>query len=302
MAFNPLMVLWLDMLAERGVFDGANSVIEMGPQTVMPSCYDALRLTAERRAGADADKFMRKMFPFGDANPASDGQKALYALFGLTDYHSIDYFDAQATYAYDLNYPINTSHSYAVVTNMGTAEHCFNVAANFETAHNLCAPGGVILYVLPAMGDIDHGFYNIHPMLYGRLAQANNYEVVDVRYVDHLYLRSVLLSENPAAGFDFDDLPINVVDMLSRSNFARKVSLRFLENIVSEDTQTKVIPLGQSLASIVFDYCFVAVRRTSDAPFIRPMQMVEAEESWSLDFVSPATIPPGGSRPLSRYA
>ena len=90
--------------------------------------------------------------------------------------------------------------------------------------------------------------------------------------------------------------------MLSRSNFARKVSLRFLENIVSEDTQTKVIPLGQSLASIVFDYCFVAVRRTSDAPFIRPMQMVEAEESWSLDFVSPATIPPGGSRPLSRYA
>lgn len=283
MAINPLMVLWFEHLTRLGALVEADSIIELGPQDVLATCRGTLSRVARRLFGVDAEVAIQGIFPGGNEAPPPGAQKALYSLFGLHEYHAIDFYNPAADFDRDLNHPVDLGRTWSVVSNFGTAEHCFNIGACFDTVHRLTAPGGLMLHVLPAMGDLDHGFYNVNPMLYGRLAYANGYEVVDVRYVDHLHLRCLHCEDAPEAGFDFDSLPIGLSELTDRDLLARSTASRFLENMSDEETHSRILPLGMAAASVVYDYCFVALRKRRETPFAIPTQPFAAGPHWAAE-------------------
>ena len=105
-----------------------------------------------------------------------------YALLGFREYDSID-TDGKGTISADLN-AVLTLKQRDLVTNNGTGEHIFNQAAVFETMHNLCKPGGIMLHVLPWINWRNHGFYNFHPILFYDLAHENGYELIECSRCD----------------------------------------------------------------------------------------------------------------------
>lgn len=77
----------------------------------------------------------------------------------------------------NLNEPIQFDRSYETVINHGTAEHIFNIGQVFQTMHEACAVGGVMIHESPFTGWIDHGFYSLQPTLFYDLAHANSYRI-----------------------------------------------------------------------------------------------------------------------------
>ena len=280
MGINPIMAFWFSRLAQRGAFEGLRSIIDLGPQDMRTTRAVIEQIVRRHADDGQVDEMMAAFCPYGDDRFAPNSQERLYSLFGLAPYHSIDLSDNRATYAYDLNHPIAAGRQYDVVTNFGTAEHCFNIAAVFESVHNLLRPGGLSLHVLPAFGDIDHGFYNIHPMIFGHLARANGYQIVDVQYVDHLHLKSLQVQERPEDGFDFDGLQISFDDMQNHRLFTRKVTVAFVINAADAETAEKVMPQVHEAPAIVFDYSFVALRKLSSAAFVWPQQASIDDQYW----------------------
>lgn len=73
---------------------------------------------------------------------------------------------------------------YDLVLNLGTSEHILNQYGFFNALHTLCRPGGMLLHVLPFSGYLHHGFFNYQPKLFFRLAEQNDYAVLDFRVAD----------------------------------------------------------------------------------------------------------------------
>jgi elongation factor P hydroxylase len=94
-----------------------------------------------------------------------------------------------------------------------------------------------MLHILPAFGDVNHGFYNVHPIVYSCLANANAYEMVDFQYITDVHGRTETLNRDLAATLDF------------------------------------ISPAPRDVrASGAVDYCYVALRKILDAPFQYPQQ------------------------------
>jgi len=261
---NALMVCWLQQLAADGRFAGQADILELGPQDINAS-REVVETAAFRLHGETGKRFVEGIFD-ESGRPRKDGHKIFYAMLGLSRYCSMDIYDKRADYRQDLNSPVEGLGSFSVITNFGTAEHCFNIAAVFQNIHNLLKVGGTVLHVLPAFGDINHGFYNVHPVFYQKLAGANGYELVDFRYVDNLYIRHFELCGQPQAGFDFEALPVTQTDMQDMATLQRKVALLFARNIESIQERWQ----GATCDSLVFDYCFVALKKVEDRPFLWP--------------------------------
>lgn len=126
---------------------------------------------------------------YGDVTPdfecASDNlfaiTKAFYAsLFSPSRIVSVDRNGTPDALRHDLNYALPTNELFDVVINHGTAEHVFNIAQVFQTIHDHCETGGLMIHDAPFNGWIDHGFYCLNPTLFYDLAAANNYEVLRV--------------------------------------------------------------------------------------------------------------------------
>ena len=129
---------------------------------------------------------------YGDIDPQAVGlprcnaklfdiAKAFYAdWFSPSDSVAIDMNGSENALRLDLNQPIDLGRTLGVVINHGTAEHIFNVAEVFRTAHNHCAANGWIIHDAPFLGWVDHGFYCLQPTLFYDLADANCYEVARV--------------------------------------------------------------------------------------------------------------------------
>jgi SAM-dependent methyltransferase len=254
MGISAVMVHWFARLHKRGVFAGAESVVELCPQDIMTT-PDVIRAVFGRLTGGDAAEDLLND-AFADGQPKPFGQRALYRRLGLRDYTSIDMFDARADWRLDLNQPCRLPRRFSVVTNFGSSEHIFNIAQSFRTVHELLEPGGTALFVLPAFGDINHGFWNVHPTVYFDVAEENGYTVEDLVYIDNFGVRCRLAEENANEPFSFRDLPVTVEDCM-RPDLARLVSLTFLRNLTDPDTAR----LGGEFPCFVFDYCFVALRK-----------------------------------------
>jgi SAM-dependent methyltransferase len=110
----------------------------------------------------------------------------LYKALGFPSYTAIDATGAGGALLYDLNRDLNLDYQFTtqfdLVTNLGTAEHCFNQFSVFKNLHDLCRVGGIIIHALPAQGNVNHGFYNYHPRFFADVAAANGYTIERLSY------------------------------------------------------------------------------------------------------------------------
>lgn len=304
MATGTLHVEWLSSLARRGALPRRASVLELGRQEIWID-REPMRLVAGRHLDpAGCDRAMAAIFADGAPRPRADAQEALYSVFGAGSYRALDFGDPSADYRADLNHPLPRGiGQFDVVANFGTTEHVFNIGQSFANIHRLLKPGGLQLHTLQSYGYIDHGFYNVHPCAYVDLARANHYEVVDLLYIDNIFVRMQRPIE--AAPFDFASLPIQRANMADTHSFMTKVALQFHRNLQSPESRAaleavapkdrplpapKPMPDDQLQVFLLFDMMFVALRRTEQSPrdFVVPQQGI---------YTGAAARPPG---PLAR--
>ena len=123
------------------------------------------------------------------------------------------------------------------------------------------------------------------------MAKANNYDLVDVLYIDNINIRMARPIE--VTPFDFSTLPIQLSDMTDTTALMTKAAIQFYRNLAAPETRTvleAMIPKEQIDSPIempdkrlpifiVFDLMFVALRRTSSSPreFATPIQGVYAD-------------------------
>lgn len=82
----------------------------------------------------------------------------------------------------DLNYPIPDKHlqQYDVVMDVGTLEHCFNIAQAGMNMAGLLRKDGCIFHENPFNWG-NHGFYGLNPTWYYDFYTQNGFEVEDCR-------------------------------------------------------------------------------------------------------------------------
>jgi hypothetical protein len=266
MGINTLQVAWFSRLAKKGVLVPGQSVVEFSPQDLVSS-RQAVRQYGSRHNSPDVvERLLDEIFDGESAR--TTGISAFYQMFGATRYRSADLLDPRADWRLDFNQVIRLPEQFTVATNFGTAEHVFNIGNVFRSMHDALCPGGVALHVLPAFGDVNHGFYNIHPTIYFDLAAANDYTIEDICYGDRWDIRNKALETDLAADFDFDSLPIQIEHMTQRSVLQRMVTERFVENYGHPDTKR----FSSGFPGILYDYCIVALRKNYDRDFRPPLQ------------------------------
>jgi SAM-dependent methyltransferase len=262
MAINALQVAWLCRLAKKGVLRPGGSMIEFGPQDIVCS-RRALEILSQANPG-----WKKIDEVFDSEKPRLVKPAAFYELFGVARYKSVDGGDPRADWLWNLNEPFRIAEKFDIATNFGTFEHVFNIGTAFYSLHEVLRPGGLALHVLPAFGDIDHGFFNIHPTVYFDLAEANGYAIEDLCYVDRWDIRVRVFESNLAPDYDFDSLPIGMTQLRDPAMLKNTTAAGFVKNYQRSDT----IEHGAAFPGRCYDYCLVALRKTVDRPFCYPMQ------------------------------
>lgn len=113
-------------------------------------------------------------------------------------------------------------------------------------------------------GDVNHGFYNIHPTVYLDVAKANDYVVEDFRYIDEIDRRTnehVLKFKDDV---DFEALPIGRSQLEAHLTLGSEVE----KNILANQKRTP--------NAVTKDYAFVAMRKVREQPFRIPIQRLYA--------------------------
>lgn len=171
MGINAELVRLVAELRSSEAIPGA-SVIEIGAQDVCVAEQVVKQILVDHQFGLKANGFAS----------AAD----LYMALGFDCYKCIDASGQNGALVFDLNKDLREQYGFVetfdLVTNLGTAEHCFNQFSVFKNLHDLCRPGGIVIHALPAQGNVNHGFYNYHPRFFGDLAIANRYEIVDLSF------------------------------------------------------------------------------------------------------------------------
>lgn len=79
--------------------------------------------------------------------------------------------------------PILKAYNYDIVLDVGTAEHCFNIAQALINMAGMVKMGGHIIHENPFNWG-NHGFYNLNPTLFADFYSANGFELVECKLVD----------------------------------------------------------------------------------------------------------------------
>ena len=264
MAISYFIVRWLDELCERGILRPNSSMVEIGPQDIATPVETIMRFARLRtpERAAEIEPLIAKT-----DMASSRQQSAFYSIFGMTDYHAIDLFDARADLAWDMNKPLprgrwpwsKPARQFHVLTNFGTSEHVFDQRQFFANVHDLVCVGGVALHAVPTLGALNHGFFNMHPIFFGKLAEANGYEVADFSYIDDIGNRTKHCERDEHLPWhSFDAIKADKLCEFLRTHRAAYDNL--LANAQSDEGAT------------VFDYIFVALRKRHDRPFVVPSQ------------------------------
>jgi len=263
MAISPIVVAWLSNLASRGILRGG-AMLEMGPSDLILYTPAAIEFYIRRHVPADhVGALMGRIFD-GQGGFRRENIGALYSMFGYDEYRSIDLRDSRADWRCDLNYPVDIPERFDMITNFGTAEHIFNISEVFRSMHVLLREGGVQLHVMPVFGDVNHGFYNIHPTVYLDLAKANDYVIEDIRYIDEINRRTTEHALAFEGDVDFEALPIGRAQLESHMTLGADV-----------DTNFSAIQ-RQRPGATAKDYAFVAMRKVREQPFRIPVQRIYA--------------------------
>jgi hypothetical protein len=188
MSFNPLAA-WTVSKATCHLSAGATA-IELGNQrlNVDDAMLDRIIRAAEAGelpyANPDGLRELRALRHV-DRKPYT---ARFFAALGFASYDSIDLTEYFGALLMDLNVVIRQHYGYDrqfnLVTNNGTGEHIFNQLAVFTNVHDLTAPGGIMIHILPYRGWTNHGFYNFNPIIFADIARANGYEMVRISISD----------------------------------------------------------------------------------------------------------------------
>lgn len=181
MGINLEYITLLCSLRARGQLPVAGKVLEFGAQDI--SADPQAMAVHARRCG------MHHSFI------SIDSASALYGMYGLTDYTCIDATAEHGALVFDLNTSLRNAYqftdSFDLVTDLGTSEHCFDIASAFRNAHDACKTGGLMIHALPSNCNANHGYYTIQPRMIADISSANNYEIIDfvftVDYCSTLY-------------------------------------------------------------------------------------------------------------------
>ncbi len=177
MSFTPLMGLMVARLTDS--LPPNSTVIELGNQTLKMTdeILDKVISEPPKNANISALQKIRALKIKQRGDKTADYYKAL----GFSEYAAIDVNDKYGSLMMDLNLDLKQDYGftkqYDLVTNNGTGEHLFNQYAVFKNCHDLAKVNGIILFILPFAGWVNHGFFNFHPVLFRDLAGANNYKI-----------------------------------------------------------------------------------------------------------------------------
>lgn len=130
--------------------------------------------------------------------------------------------------------------------------------------HVLVKQGGVQLHIMPVFGDVNHGFYNIHPTVYFDLAKANGYIVEDFRYFDEINRRTNEHVLRFADNGNFDALPIGRAQRESHMTIGTEID----NNLLAIQKRTP--------GTAPRDNALVAMRKLREQPFRIPIQRLYA--------------------------
>ncbi len=245
--------------------------MDLGPQDVGACPRAAMELYGRKFHPAEAvTRLLDRMYVQGDQF-RPDAAAPLYEMFGYDHYRSVDYLDRRATWRVDLNCPTRLPETFDAITNFGTAEHVFNICAVFQFMHETLRIGGLGLHVMPTFGEVNHGFFNIHPTAFFDLATANGYVVEDYCFVDAIDVRTLIQVDNYLQELDFDQMPIRIEDLRDHFTVWKKI-LRQHDN-VRQLVSGRFPPDKYTTPK---DYSFVALRKITDAPFRYPVQSAYA--------------------------
>ncbi|MGR9426786.1 hypothetical protein [Rhizobium leguminosarum] len=171
MGINAELVELAARLRQSGILTG-HSVIELGAQDVC--------------VVEPAIRTILSDFKLPMIESKVEQADELYRCLGFTEYRSIDASGEKNAFLFDLNNDLRETYAFQdrfdLVTNLGTAEHCFDQRSVFNNIHNLCRVGGIIIHALPAQGNVNHAFYNYHPRFFIDIAVANKYEIINFSF------------------------------------------------------------------------------------------------------------------------
>ena len=87
----------------------------------------------------------------------------------------------------DLNRPLPADfrHSYELVLDTGTCEHCFNIGQAALNLASLVNKGGYLVQAMP-LNAFNHGFYNVNPTLFHDFYPANGFQIQFLQGVSNI--------------------------------------------------------------------------------------------------------------------
>ncbi len=275
MGVNVIMLEWLRRLERKGIFRQAE-LLELGPQDMFIA-RPALRKCLGDLFTEQNEKLSKVLLEGCEeegvrteaelqSHSSNDKVKAIYQLLGVQEYRSLDAYDTRADYKQDLNFEFNLGKKFDVITDFGTSEHCFNTQNVFKMIHRHLKGKGLMLLVLPAFADIDHGFWNLHPTVFKNLARANHYDIVDFLYIDDVVTRCDAYEEEGGTRIDFNSLPINPNEPIDRAD----IQMLYLDNIKKRSKRNENREYSSTANRggadkysriAVFDHCYVALRK-----------------------------------------
>lgn len=191
MAITALEFVVLTELSLAGRLPRGRPLLEFGRQSWYADVpLDKLAEFASRRLGPETAGFLAELRSVADAINRGGGReedglfriaRLFYGLaFDPSDYLAVDLDEGPEVHRHDLNEPLDLGRRFGVVTNIGTAEHVFDLRGVFKAIHDHTEPGGLMVHTAPFNGWWDHGFYCLQPTLFFDLAAANGYEVLAV--------------------------------------------------------------------------------------------------------------------------
>lgn len=311
MSFHPLMIKLIPLLLRQLPVNP--TVVELGNQTFDPTISGQLSKPEDQMLPRVEEYLEKRDIPFDRAyvnglsrlsaealKPCTEGY---FRALGFASYTSIDVNSVYSSLVMDLNVDLGDAYGYNaqfdLVTNNGTGEHIFNQFTVFKNMHQLCRPGGLLLFVLPFYNWMNHGFFNFNPILFTDLAVANDYQVVRLSVACSVG-QEATAADTPTGSEEIrlpwqprtetllmEDFPKRGA---IRPHTARNVAGSFVDTFLGRGGQpgqaSKLPGVVEKFASRVTNINVVAaLRKTSDRPLQMPLQGMYSESNVESDAI-----------------
>lgn len=140
--------------------------------------YDLNTLICERH-------FFRTDLDCGNFAESFLNDQLFFAALGINAFSCDISPEEHPDYIADLNEDLKkiVEKEFDIVYNGGTLEHVFDPAHVLRNMHNILKPRGYAIHIIPVNGYVNHGFYQLSPLLLDRFYRENGYDVLESKYI-----------------------------------------------------------------------------------------------------------------------